>query len=167
MPSGKQVLLYFLQKYALKKQKKQDLKEASENLRVAFLLHGSTPKEMWHTVDSIEWGEEIADNSSKVLRQGLKIQNKDIFLDEIFEYMTWNADEKIPEEVSTKYPDLSQSEFYFATRIMSLIFSSIEWSDLFSEVEDNGELDFNKLESYLKSVRKKLNLFREDPENYF
>jgi len=166
MPSGKQVLLYFLKKYSLKKTKKKNLQEVSENLRVAFLLHGSTPKEMWQNVDTIEWGEEIDKDDDSIISQGLKIKDKNIPLTELFECMIWNSDKKIPKKVAKRFPNLTQSEFYSATRIMSLLLSSIEWSNWLSQVENGGKMDFKELEGYLKSYKEKLNYFREDPENY-
>ena len=167
MPSGKQVLLHFLRKFSLKKQKKEDLNEASENLRVALLLHGSTPEEMWHNVDAIEWGEELTDDKKEVIKQGLKIKNKDIPITEVFEYMTWDSDDEIPKKVADRFPELTQSEYYSATRIMSLLLSSMEWSDWLSEVENNGKMDFEELEKYLTSYKKKLKLFREAPDEFF
>ncbi len=89
MASGKQILINFLKKYSLQKTKKKDLVDVSEDIRVGFLLHGSTPKETWQIVDTIEWGEETADESDEVINQGLRIKDKNISLPELFDYMTW------------------------------------------------------------------------------
>ena len=167
MASGKQILLHLLRKYSLQKTKNEDLADASEDIRVGFLLHGSTPKEMWYNVDTIEWGEEIDEDSNETISQGLKIKGKDISLTELFEYLTWDSDIKIPSKISKRFPELTQSEFYSATRIMSLILTSIEWSNWLSEVENNGEMDYVELDKYLKSYKEKLTSFREDPEKYF
>ncbi len=58
MPSGKQVLLHLLEKYSLHLHEEKDLSEISEDLRIAFLLHGSTPEHMWYDVENIEWGND-------------------------------------------------------------------------------------------------------------
>ena len=166
MASGKQVLLHFLKKYSLQKTKKEDLTEASENIRVGFLLHGSTPKEMWQIVDTIEWGEETAHESDEVIGQGLKIKDKNISLPELFDYMTWESEHKIPKRVAKRFPELTQSEYHAATRIMGLVLSSIEWSSWLSEVENGGKLDPAELDRYLKSYKEKLGYYRKDPENY-
>ena len=167
MPSGKQILLNFLKKYSLQKTKKEDLVDVSEDIRVGFLLQGSTPKEMWQIVDTFEWGEETADESDEVINQGLRIKDKNISLPELFDYMTWDSEHKIPKRVAKRFPELTQSEYYAATRIMGLILSSIEWSQQVSEVENGGKLDPAELDKYLKSYKEKLGYYREDPENYF
>ena len=166
MASGKQILIHFLKKYSLQKTKKQDLIDVSEDIRVGFLLHGSTPKEMWQIVDTIEWGEETADESDEVINQGLRIKDKNISLPELFDNMTWESEHKIPKRVAKRFPELTQSEYYAATRIMGLIFSSIEWSQQLTEVENGGKLDSVVLDRYLKSYKEKLGYYREDPENY-
>lgn len=166
MASGKQILIHFLKKYSLQKTKKEDLIDVSEDIRVGFLLHGSTPKEMWQIVDTIEWGEETADESDEVINQGLRIKDKNISLPELFDNMTWESEHKIPKRVAKRFPELTQSEYYAATRIMGLIFSSIEWSQQLTEVENGGKLDSVVLDRYLKSYKEKLGYYREDPENY-
>lgn len=80
--------------------------------------------------------------------------------------MTWESEHKIPKRVAKRFPELTQSEYYAATRIMGLIFSSIEWSQQLTEVENGGKLDSVVLDRYLKSYKEKLGYYREDPENY-
>ena len=84
MPSGKQILLHLLEKYSLDFQEEENLSEVSENLRAAFLLHGSTPEKMWYNVENIEWGSK-KDEKNQIVIQGLKIRGKDILLSELFE----------------------------------------------------------------------------------
>lgn len=110
MASGKQVLLHFLKKNSLQKTKKEDLVDVSEDIRVGFLLHGSTPKEMWQIVDIIEWGEEIDNENNEVISQGLKIKDKSVSLTELFDNMTWESQNKIPKRVAKRFPELTQSE---------------------------------------------------------
>lgn len=167
MASGKQILIHFLKKYSLQKIKKEDLVDVSEDIRVGFLLHGSTPKEMWQIVDTIEWGEETAEESDEVIGQGIKIKDKNISLPELFDYITWESEHKIPKKVAKRFPELTQSEYYAATRIMGLVLSSIEWSKQLSEVENGGKPDSVELDKYLKLYKEKLGYYREDPENYF
>jgi len=167
MSSGKQVLLHFLKKYSQQKQKPEDLEEVSENLRVGFLVHGSTQKEMWHNVDAIEWGDEKSADGERFVGQGLKVKNKDIPFAELFEYIVWNSESEIPKEVQERFPNLTQKEYASATHLMSLILSSVEYWDDLSEVENNGKLDHEVVEGYLESYKKKLGYYREDPEGYF
>lgn len=167
MASGKQVLLHFLEKYSLQKTKKEDLADVSENIRIGFLLHGSTPQEAWKIVDTIEWGEETEHESNEAISQGLKIRDKSISLTELFDYISWESEHKIPKRVAKRFPELTQFEYYAATRIMALTLSSIEWSVWLSEVENGGNMDFAELDRYLKSYKEKLGYYREDPENYF
>lgn len=166
MASGKQILIHFLKKYSLQKTKKEDLAEVSENIRVGLLLHGSTPKEMWQIVDKIEWGEETADESDEVITQGLRIKDKNISLPELLDYITWKSEHKVPKRVAKRFPELTQSEYYAATRIIGLVLSSIEWSEWLSEVENGGKLDSVEINKYLKSYKEKLGYYREDSEDY-
>lgn len=154
MPSGKQVLLHFLNKYSLALQKEEDLAEASENLRVAFLLHGSTSNAMWHHVENIEWGTEQSDKQH--IKQGLKIKNKDISLSELFEYIT-TEDDTIPQQVKERFPDLLLNEYKSAMRMMSLLLKSIEHSSWLAQVENKGILDMEQLEKSLIAYKKNLN----------
>ncbi|UGS19921.1 hypothetical protein [Flavobacterium cyclinae] len=166
MASGKQILLHFLNKFSLKKTNKEALAEASETIRVGFLLHGSTPKEAWQMVDTIEWGEEIEEESQEVISQGLRIKDKNISLTELFDYMTWDSDAVRPQKVGERFPELKQSEYYAATRVMALVLSSIEWSSWLSEIEQDGKIDPSELEAFLTSYKEKLKNYRNDPENY-
>lgn len=175
MPSGKQVLLHFLNKYSLALQADEDLSEVSEDLRVAFLLHGSTPPDMWTHVDNIEWGSERYDdhdvevygaNKNDVYRQGLKIKGKDIMLSDLFEVITWE-DEKIPEDVAERFPDLTIGEYKSAIHIMWLLFKGLEYNATLAKVENNGQLDMEQVGRWLISYRKKMKLFREGPDDFF
>ncbi len=161
MASGKQVLLHLLEKYSLSFQEKQNLSEVSEDLRVALLLHGSTPPEMWYNVENIEWGNEQS-KKNKISIQGLKIKGKDIMLSELFEQITWD-EEKIPNRVSERFTELTIDEYKSAIHIIWLILKGIEYSDSLSQVENNGVMDFEQLDRWLVSYRKKMNLFRENP----
>ncbi|WP_162555868.1 hypothetical protein [Reichenbachiella versicolor] len=145
-------------------QKSNDTEEVSEDMRVAFLLHGSTTDEMWYNVDNIEWGTKV-DEADSITKQGLKVKNKAIMLSELFRYMSWD-DEKIPEAVSNRFSELTLKEYKSAIEIIQLILTSIEYSTGFSSVENNGKMDFEALTKYLTSYRKKMSLFREDPEGY-
>ncbi len=164
MPSGKQVLLHLLKKYSLTFQEEHALQEVSEDLRVALLLHGSTPPEMWYNVENIEWGSKRNDEN-EIETQGLKIKNKNIMLSELFEQMTWD-DEKVPSRVSEFFPNITTEEYKSASHIMWLILKSIEYSDWLAKVENMGKMDFEQLEKLLVSYRKKMKLFRENPNKF-
>lgn len=165
MPSGKQVLLHFLKKYSLAFQEQDDLSEVSEDMRVAFLLHGSTPPDMWHHVNNIEWGNDL-DEKNKVIGQGLKVKGKDIMLSDLFEQITWE-DEKIPNRVADRFPEITSEEYKSATHLIWLLLRGMEYSDWLSQVENNGEMDLEQLKKWQVSYRKKMDLFREDPDDFW
>lgn len=162
MPSGKQVLLYLLQKFSQKVQNEEDLFEVSEDLRAALLLHGSTPDHMWFNVERIAWLSE--EDEDGPIRQGLGLRGKNIFLSDIFESMTY--DDEIPENVKRDFPNLTKDEFTSATDIMWLLLSSTQWFDCLSSVENNGQLDMKQVKDWMISYRQKMNLFRKDPADY-
>lgn len=164
MPSGKQVLLHLLEKYSLTLQEEGDLQNVSEDLRVAFLLHGSTSNEMWHNVDKIEWGSEY-NGEGKLTRQGLSIKGKSIMLSDLFEAITPSI-KQIPSHISKSFPGLTLDEFNSATHLMWLSLKSIEFSSGLSQVENNGTMDFNQLEKWLNSYKNKMALFRENPNGF-
>lgn len=165
MPSGKQILLHFLQKYSLGVQRHEKTEEISENIRVGLLMHGSTNDEMWQNVDTIEWGAKV-NNQEEIYCQGISIKNKSIFLTDLFEHMIWDAEESIPPKVKERFPELTQSEYEAAISIISLLLSSFEWSDHLSKIEQGGKIDTETLEKHLKSYKKKMRLYRENPEAY-
>jgi len=164
MPSGKQVLLHFIEKYSLAFQEADKLSEVSEDLRVAFLLHGSTPNTMWYHVDNIEWGNEV-DEENEIKSQGLKIKDKDIMLSDLFQQITWD-DDTIPKNVSERFTDLTIAEYKSAIHLIYLLLRGIEYSSHLSQVENNGEMDFAVLDKWLVSYRKKMSSFRKDPNDF-
>lgn len=167
MPSGKQVLLHFLEKYSLAFQEEEDLSEVSEDLRVAMLLHGSTPDEMWYNVENIEWGNK-RDSEDEIATQGLKIKGKDILLSELFEeiqQIIWD-NKKIPTRVAKLFPQLTADEYKSAIHIIWLLLTAMEYSRYFSQVENGGQLDLEKVEKSLISYKRKMKLFRENPKEF-
>lgn len=164
MPSGKQVLLHFLEQYSLALQNDEDLTEVSENLRVALLLHGSTPDHMWYTVERLEWASELDEDKKEVTRQGLAIKGKKIFLSDLLYHIT--EDENIPKTVKEAFPELTQEEYNSATHVMYLMLSAMDWSKYDSQVENDGKLDLEALEKFKKSYKKKLKYFRDDPKDF-
>jgi len=162
MPSGKQVLLHLLEKYSQQLQNDEDLSEVSEDLRIALLLHGSTPPDMWFHVERMVWLTETTEISSFTsTKQGLGIKREKLFLSELFARMTESRE--IPENVQSVYPELSEDEYESATHVMWLLLKSLEFSSNLNEVEDNGKLDVEQWEKWKVSYRKKLAAFREDP----
>jgi hypothetical protein len=162
MPSGKQVLLYFLEQYSQKLQNDEDLEEVSENLRIALLLHGSTATDMWFNVEKIGWISESDEYGGQ--RQGLGLKGKQIFLSDLFDCMT--SDAEMPEQVKAKFPQLTQAEFDSAIHILWLQLLASEWHSSYSTIENEGEIDLVQVEKWMKSYRAKLRAFRADPGDY-
>ena len=162
MSSGKQVLLHLLEKYSQKLQADEDLDEVSEDLRVALLLHGSTPDDMWFNVERVSWLSKGEDED--VSRQGLGIKGKNIFLSDIFESMSYKAG--LFDNVKDDFPNLTEAEYLSALQIIWLIITATEWFSGYESIENDGKLDFEQMEIYLKSYKKKMKLFRDNPGDF-
>ena len=164
MASGKQILLHLLNKYSLKFHKKEELEDISEDIRGGFLLHGSTPPDMWRNVENIEWGNKL-NEENKVISQGLKVRGKDIMFSDILELIIWD-NEVIPKRVAKQFPDLTIDEYKSVTHLIWLLSKSVEYSTWLSEVENNGKLDIEYMERLFISYRKKMKLYRKNPDDF-
>lgn len=94
MPSGKQVLLSVLCELSQGAACPPVDREASDKLRAAFFLHGSTASESWQAIDGVEWSADF-DN----LRHGITYDS--IFLSDLFEELTSPAD--MPSHIKDKF----------------------------------------------------------------
>ncbi len=162
MASGKEILLKYLKKYSLNFQEESDLEQASDYLRIALLLHGSTSDEMWHNMDNIEWGNKFEDGA--IIEQGLKVKGKNIMLSDLFEQMI--DDENIPLSLKKSYPHLLKEEYQSAIHIIYLILKSIEHNVYLSKIENEGNVDEKKLKTTFEAYQKKLQSFRENPNQF-
>ncbi|QHT65547.1 hypothetical protein GXP67_02130 [Rhodocytophaga rosea] len=92
----------------------------NEQFRTALLDFASETPDNLASVDNIEIGK-IRVNGR--LESGLKIKGKKIMLSELMHSI---EEMDLPEEIKAEYPKLTQEEWAAATRIMTLILSSLE-----------------------------------------
>jgi hypothetical protein len=159
MPSGKQILLSLLNECSQRLVEGQDVEVVSEQLKAGLLLHGSTPDEMWFHVDRMAWISENEDG--EIVRQGLGLREKNIFLSDLFECMVSN---EIPDKVIEEYPNLTKNEYNSATSIIWCLLSSLQFFSQLISVENDGNLDEDQAEKLIDGYRKKLEKFRENPD---
>jgi hypothetical protein len=159
MPSGKQILLSLLNECCQRLVEGQDVEVVSEQLKAGLLLHGSTPDEMWFHVDRMAWISENEDG--EIVRQGLGLREKNIFLSDLFECMVSN---EIPDKVIEEYPNLTKNEYNSATSIIWCLLSSLQFFSQLISVENDGNLDEVQAEKLVDGYRKKLEKFRENPD---
>jgi hypothetical protein len=159
MPSGKQILLSLLNECCQRLVEGQDVEVVSEQLKAGLLLHGSTPDEMWFHVDRMAWISENEDG--EIVRQGLGLREKNIFLSDLFECMVSN---EIPDKVIEEYPNLTKNEYNSATSIIWCLLSSLQFFSELISVENDGNLDEVQAEKLVDGYRKKLEKFRENPD---
>lgn len=162
--SGKQILLHLLYKYSTKLGGVKELEKATEMLRTAFLLHGSTTDEMWENVNMIEWGSEKSEETGEELRQGVRLKNKNLSLADFFYEVIW--EEEIPKRVKQKYPNITQKEYDSMMHLITLLLTSLQWNRIDNTLENNGEIEEDGINQYFKSYQKKLELYRENPKEF-
>ncbi len=167
MASGKQILLSSLIESSQKFQKEGETESVSEELKAGLLLHGSTASFMWKMVEKLGWinqriviDEEVGD----IEKQGLGLAKQNVLLSVIFEKITDN--EHLLETVKSDYPAIEKEDLEAAIHIIWLLLKSLEWSKNTESVEDNGKLDLKEKEHLINSYKRKLNDYREDPEDY-
>ena len=161
MPSGKQILLSLLQDCSQRLVEGEELEEVTDRLKAGLLLHGSTPDEMWFHAERVAWISKIEDG--EITKQGLGLKDKGIFLSDLFEYIVWN--EEIPQQVQKEIPNITQKEYTSAIHIIWCLLSSLQWFSCLSSVENAGKLDEYTAERLITSYRRKLAMFRENPDS--
>ncbi|MEW7280399.1 hypothetical protein ABW636_17545 [Aquimarina sp. 2201CG1-2-11] len=167
MASGKQILLSLLSEYSQKKTAKQQLEKITERVKAGLLLHGSTAKFMWPTVEQLTWVEQTPDieqGDNEVKKQGLGLKDADLLLSDLFDLIT--ESEEIPENIKEIYPELTKEAYQAGTHIIWSLLKALEWSKTYEDVENLGTLDTNEKEDFLTSYQKKLEEYRKDPDDY-
>lgn len=162
MPSGKQILLEVLLEASQRKTSDSDIATATERIRAALLLHGSTGGDAWDDADNLTWASE-RNSDGEVLRQGLALKESDLFLSDLFE--TIIESDEVPEHVTMAHPDLTPKQYHRATRFIWLLLSSVQWFEELSSVEGEG-LDKADAERLIQNYIEKLNHFRDHPEDF-
>lgn len=167
MAIGKQILLSLLSEYSQKKTSKQQLGKVIERIKSGLLLHGSTAKFMWPTVEQLTWVEQTPDieqGDDEVKKQGLGLKDTDLLLSDLFGLITEN--EEIPGNIKEIYPELTKEAYQAGTHIIWSLLKALEWSKTYEDVENSGTLDTNEKERFLTIYQKKLEEYRNDPEDY-
>ena len=163
MFSGKQVLMSLLTEYSQKFQEDDKLGDISENIRSAFLLHGSTPNHMWYAVDNIEW-ESYLNHDDEISQQGIGIKKLGILLSDFF--LEILSDEKVEKLVQDKFPELSKVEVESNLWLIFSLLRLLEWSRNDMILEQNEFENSKEIPRSIDSMKKKLELFRKDPDEY-
>lgn len=165
MPSGKQVLLNLLQSYSQQAVNESDLDEASENLRVAFLLHGSTAGDMWFHVERIAW-QSAYDESNKLLRQGLAIGEEPTFLsDALIRILDKAAEDP---GYRKEFDELNDYEYATTLHLLKLLSTAVDFNASLNTVEiDSHSSEYQQsLEKSLTAYKTKLKNFRSNPKEF-
>jgi len=167
MASGKQILLSLLTEYSQKKTEQDQILEITERIKAGLLLHGSTAKFMWPTVEELTWVEKTPNielGDSEVKQQGLGLQNTDLLLSDLFSLITENTE--IPENIKEIYPELTSEAYKAGIHSIWSLLKALEWSKTYEDVENFGKLDESEKEGFLESCTRKLVEYRKDPEDY-
>lgn len=162
MSSGKQVLFDILQEFSQKPVSDSELNSVSERMRVALLLHGSTPEEMWFHVDRIAWITQRSSTSSESVLQGLGIRNTSILLSDILIKILDKAEKD--DTYRMEFDELSIAEYKSALHIIRLLMGAMDFCSVLNEVEQDSPEEYQRaVETFMKSYQAKLDFFRKDP----
>ncbi|MFC5048409.1 hypothetical protein ACFSTE_13725 [Aquimarina hainanensis] len=167
MASGKQILLSLLSEYSQKKTTKQQLEKVTNRIKSGLLLHGSTAKFMWPTVEELTWVEQrpdIEQGDDEVKKQGLGLRDSELLLSDLFGLIT--ESEEIPENIKEIYPEITNEAYKAGIHIIWSLLKALEWSKTYEDVENSGKLDVSEKERFLKNYERKLVEYRNDPEDY-
>lgn len=165
MPSGKQVLLNFLQEFSQRPVDDEEADEVSEKLRIALLLHGSTPDSMWFHVDRMAWVNFCDPTFTESITQGLGIKNKSLLLSDILIRILDKAEDD--ENYRQEFDELSNVEYKSALEIIRLLITSTNFYSGLHQVEQDSPDEYKRsVEKSLKSYHSKLDLFRKDPGDF-
>ena len=166
MVSGKQILLSLLGEYSQKKTPNQQLEKITERLKSGLLLHGSSAKFMWSTVEQLTWIEQKTDiyqGDDEVKKQGLGLKDSGLLLSDLFGMIT--ESEEIPENIKEVYPEITKEAYKAGTHTIWLLLKALEWSKSYEDVE-LGKLDENEKERFLNNYQRKLEEYRNDPDDF-
>lgn len=96
--------------------------------------------------------------------EGLGIKDTDILLSDLFSVIC--DTEEIPPSVLERFPNISKKQYESATRLIELLLTSLEWNSTDSMVENSGTVNKDEMDHLLSVYRKKLSLYRKDPEDF-
>ena len=167
MPSGKQILVSLLSEYSQKKTVKNQLEKITERVKAGLLLHGSTAKLMWPTVEQLTWIEQTPDieqGDDEVKKQGLGLKDADLLLSDFFSVIT--EGEEIPDHIKENYPEITKEAYTAGIHIIWSLLKALEWSKTYEDAENLGKLDESEKESMIAVYERKLIEYRNDPEDY-
>jgi hypothetical protein len=154
--SGKQILLRVLRELSSKKIPNEDLCSASERVRAALLLHGSSSKENFEKAISLKWSVDPLEGD--VERQGLAAQDERVFLSDFFERMLEMPG--IEEFMVKSYQGFKGSDYDAAIwALWALVTAPQMYSELQGVEVEDSELE---LENWLQNYIEKLDYFRRE-----
>lgn len=165
MPSGKQVLLNFLQEFSQRPVADAELEEVSEKLRIALLLHGSTPGSMWFHVDRLAWVTENDEIFPNHKRQGLGVLDKSILLSDILLRVLDKAEED--QAYRKEFDELTDEEYRTALHSIKLLMTSFDFCSTLNQVEQDNPVEYQlAVEKFIRSYTAKLQYFRTNPAKF-
>ena len=165
MPSGKQVLLNLLQEFSQKPVSNSESDFVSEQMRVALLLHGSTPDAMWFHVDRMAWVTRRDPNFPNAVAQGLGIRDKSLLLSDILMRILDKVQED--SDYRNEFDELTDAEYKSALHVIQLLAMATDFSSGLYEVEQDSPVEYQRaVEKFMRSYRGKLELFRKNPGDF-
>ena len=87
-----------------------------------------------------------------------------MLLSDLFGLIT--ESEEIPENIKENYPEITPEAYQAGTHIVWSLLKALEWSKTYEDVENLGKLDEKEKERFLKNYERKLEEYRNDPEDY-
>lgn len=165
MPSGKQVLLNFLREFSQRPVADAEMEEVSEKLRIALLLHGSTPGSMWFHVDRLAWVTENDEVFPNYKRQGLGLRDKSILFSDILLRLLDKAEDD--QEYRKEFDELTDEEYRTALHSIKLLMTSFDFCSTLNQVEQDNSVEYQlAVEKFIRSYKSKLQQFRINPGEF-
>lgn len=163
MSSGKHLIDLILG-YSQSGIREHDYHAATDRIKAALLIHGSSSHTMWKTVEHLTWIDETARDST-IKRfshpRGVGVRDGDIRLSELLGIMS--EDIKLSEQMRADYPGLTQESLDAGLQIIWLLLRALEGSDMDSNPDGS---DKDVWEKRIKNYERKLKEYRVDPEDY-
>lgn len=141
MPSGKQILLNKLLEVST--ERIDNTEEATDTIRAALLLHGS------HSPDNIDCANQFSyleSGDAEYTERGPAFTKSQVFIsDLLFEL---SSIDQLPDDIKSKFPNLTLDDFKTTLHLVSLIFSALHWDTHYDSIEK--DYDEKKVDKMLK-----------------
>lgn len=159
MPSGKQILLFELQKLSQTKTLEADTDQAVERLKSALCLHCSTSSETMEQIQRVSWLSEHDEEG--LVKQGIGLSDSQVFISDLFEELS--TDEDIPMRIKDRFPTLSKEDYSVGMNIIWQLLSSLQYWEELSTVENKGKLEIHESENLMATYTNALKNFEKEP----